>query len=266
MSLSCAQRGLFLQLILMAKEGENSVVRTPSYSALALASGVDDSTCAKYLGKFADSGKIEVTKDEYGTLCIRIVKFDFWQGVTPNRDGRKRVVSDSEKSPKNRCLQKQEAIPKKEISKKQEATVVLSPVGDPPSKTKRTPSGDHQVLIDFWMKEYRDRVSQDYVFEGKKDGVAVATILKMVGLEEAKDLVLDFLNTNDEWILNHGGLKLSILPGQINKLKQKRANLTAPGIEGALSEAGRKTWNAGRTWINAKRRSGTVPGNNDGGK
>jgi hypothetical protein len=52
--------------------------------------------------------------------------------------------------------------------------------------------------VQFWMSQYQDKTGGDYKFL-PKDGVSIARIIKMVGLERFKELSLWLLTTTEKW-------------------------------------------------------------------
>lgn len=106
-----------------------------------------------------------------------------------------------------------------------------SPLPSPSHKEKKiaagaAPRSDHKEFSEYWHDTYSKKLGLRYVFEGKKDGAIVQTILQRIDLSTAKQLVDLFFETDDEWILNKGGFKLSTFTGQINNLLQRRAGVT----------------------------------------
>lgn len=112
-SLSCNQRGLFLQLLIFGKRaGGLGVISGRSYSAMALRSGLDDSTCAKFLRKFANDGKIELTVSPNRVIKIVISNYEFWQGLKGEKGVHEKVSERRklrEDSPKIRRINKSQA-------------------------------------------------------------------------------------------------------------------------------------------------------------
>lgn len=111
-SLSCNARGLWMQLILIAKQvGDTGVVSMRSYSAMAAMCGCDDSSVAKYLRNFAEAQKITIVKTGEKSLTIEIVNYAYYQRgdvVNDFKNGEKspeRHKKTGEKSPYNKTRQ-----------------------------------------------------------------------------------------------------------------------------------------------------------------
>lgn len=105
LSLTAIERGVWLQLIIIAKQfGDSSRIFQRNFPALASTLGTDRKTLRRVAGKFHDDGKIVLHESESGAVDITIVKYDYYQQVrTPkdtkdNGDVQGKVV---EKSTKN---------------------------------------------------------------------------------------------------------------------------------------------------------------------
>jgi len=101
-SLSCLQRGLWLQLIAYAKfAGDTGAINQRNFAELSGIFGLDDSTTAKNLRKFAEVGKITLETDEYG-ITIKIANYEEYQRLIKPEEVRVRAKSPRkipEKSP-----------------------------------------------------------------------------------------------------------------------------------------------------------------------
>jgi len=117
LSLNCSERGLFLQLILLAKTAENSAPKFKSWRAVGELCGSDGKTVRKYLGRFRTFGKCDYKTNEYGMIEVTISNYQFYQSLSPNKEGRKSLAEKgkSEDGVRN--------IPhlQRQLSKKQEA-------------------------------------------------------------------------------------------------------------------------------------------------
>lgn len=109
-SLSCNARGLWMQLILIAKQvGDTGVISMRSYSAMAAMCGCDDSSAAKYLRNFAEAQKVRIMSSEK-SLTIEIVNYSYYQrgDVVSDRIGDDRKSKSrrkmGEKSPYNKTI------------------------------------------------------------------------------------------------------------------------------------------------------------------
>lgn len=97
-SLTCAERGLFLQLLILCKMGsDNGHVCVSSMSELAATCSVHRSTCAKFVTKLAQMATVVVSKSRHGSLDIYIPKYVHWQGLTA-KDVHNEMKSGVEKS------------------------------------------------------------------------------------------------------------------------------------------------------------------------
>jgi hypothetical protein len=109
LSLKNSQRGIWFQCLIEAKDGEKSgeigTFFASSYSSLAQTFGCDDTTARKILTKFADDCKLTIKTNEFGTLTIHILNFQYWQGLSRDRDNiktdknRRKIGEKSAKNP-----------------------------------------------------------------------------------------------------------------------------------------------------------------------
>lgn len=87
LKLSCAERGLFMQLILDAKiQGGTGTVRYRSVTDLASSAALHRHTCGKFVANFATDKRIELRKDDSGVIEIIIPKYKYWQEVRGSDD------------------------------------------------------------------------------------------------------------------------------------------------------------------------------------
>lgn len=63
---------------------------------------------------------------------------------------------------------------------------------------KRREEPQHTVAVRFWMDEFKKEYPDGYIFQ-KKDGVAIAKLLKAVSLDEFKQLALWLIKTKEKW-------------------------------------------------------------------
>ena len=105
-SLSCTQRGVFIQLLLTCrKNGDISTTYHRSARTLAGLFGLDVGTLSKTLRNFDADGKIKFSQDEKGVYRIEVCNYHFWQGLKGEKgvsETVKKRRSDVEKSVGNR--------------------------------------------------------------------------------------------------------------------------------------------------------------------
>lgn len=101
-SLSCSQRGFFLQLVILSvgateKSGKNPVLFFRGASQLASFLNCDGKTAGKSLGLFLQMNKISVENTPDGLIAVSVLKYHRYQkDMLENR-----YVDESEKSGKN---------------------------------------------------------------------------------------------------------------------------------------------------------------------
>lgn len=85
-SLSLAERGAWLQLIVYAKmNGDTGKIGVSSGAALGSVWGCDGKTSRKFLGNFHEASKIHLKETPHGSLEITIVNYKKYQGDKQNR-------------------------------------------------------------------------------------------------------------------------------------------------------------------------------------
>jgi len=81
-SLSCTQRGIYLQLLLMCKDrGDNGTFSSRSYAALASDLGTDRRTLAYVLDIFVAMSRLSYTHGDKKTIVVHIPNYLKWQGI-----------------------------------------------------------------------------------------------------------------------------------------------------------------------------------------
>ncbi len=82
LGLSNAQRGLWLQLICLAKlGGDSGRIAARGFASLAQQCGMDRATLQKTLRKFESDGRIELLSNPEGTLIVRIPSYQYYQSL-----------------------------------------------------------------------------------------------------------------------------------------------------------------------------------------
>lgn len=92
---------------------------------------------------------------------------------------------------------------------------------DMPSAKADSP---YRAASDFWVKEYKDKIGIEYRFQ-KKDGVALAALLKVVDLDEFKRLATWIIKTEEKWYCDNR--TPAILNSKLNEIRiiaEKRPN------------------------------------------
>lgn len=179
-SLSCAQRGFFLQLIVLAKMwGDTGVITVKSCHALSQNVGLDGKTTRKFLGDFLSRGTLTLLSDGPKILSIKITNYEYWQGLRLEKGGK---------------------IPKETPPPISENSAPTKPNQTKPEQTKEDSPAYAARL--FWMSEYQDKIGRVYLFK-KLDGIHITAIVKAVGLEEFKKMVTWLFTTSDPWHSTH---------------------------------------------------------------
>ena len=109
-SLTCAERGLFFQLLLLCKMGDdNGHICVSGMSDLASTCGLHRSTCAKFVTKLAHLSTLVVSKNQHGSLDIFLPKYVEYQEMTA-QDVHKKMRNRVEK-PTRKTRQREQTKP-----------------------------------------------------------------------------------------------------------------------------------------------------------
>lgn len=159
-SLPCVARGLFIQLIIHARSWENSTIFLRNFPHASTEFGLDRSTCAKYLRKFHEDGKIILSEND-GILRITVVNYDRWQGLTQREKSGKNHVF-REKSEKNSPYIREEK--RREKNKRNKfADLPKQVLDDLNSRLKKlNPDKRGFKLIDSTRKSINGRLEEGY--------------------------------------------------------------------------------------------------------
>jgi len=101
------------------------------------------------------------------------------------------------------------------------------------------PNPDHDKAIEYWCSKYLDRFKIKYDFRGGKDGDAVKRLLATFGLEVFCRIVDQIFVSDDPFYRTGGGLTLTVLKANANKLAQEIVR--QDDVLDRFSEKGRKT-------------------------
>jgi hypothetical protein len=92
--------------------------------------------------------------------------------------------------------------------------------------------------VQFWMSQYQDKIGREYKDFSKKDGVAIAAVVKAVGLGQFKTMAVWLLTTSEKWYCDNRTptilrSKINDIPALMNKPAQYGRQ---PGFETAAKE------------------------------
>lgn len=215
LSLSMAQRGAYVQLILACKNGrDDGMVSYRDGTALGSAWGCDRKTSGKTLGILAEKSLCSYSKNDGGVITIRLPNYKRWQDMTVEkvREKRRKIPA---KIPPLRPDQIRADKTRPDKSKPEQSS------GKKPEPSKRKiPDTDHGRLIQYWSNLYEERFEAKYDFKGGQDGSIIKRLLKTFGFEKCCDMMETFFNSDDEF-LRKAGKTIGVLSSQSNKLIQK---------------------------------------------
>lgn len=102
-TLSCNQRGVWFQLIILAKDrGRSGGIFYKSCSGLAHDLGIDRSTLGRTLRKFQQAMRIDLDWKKNGELSIHIRNFKFYQEIATPKNPDRPVEKSTKKKPYNK--------------------------------------------------------------------------------------------------------------------------------------------------------------------
>jgi hypothetical protein len=104
-SLSAVQRGIFLQLILMARRsGKDGEISARSISELAMVCGTDRGTMSATLRIFQQDLKISVVEKSARLLKLKLMNYLKWQEFKSQKEARDKKIIVSKTCGKNRTI------------------------------------------------------------------------------------------------------------------------------------------------------------------
>jgi len=100
-----------------------------------------------------------------------------------------------------------------------------SPIKENINKIKKENSqinkiSEHTQAVHFYCDTYKTIFDVKYDFNKGKDAALLKSLLKTFGLKHLKNIIYDFLNSDDDWITDKG-FTISILKTQANRIAQK---------------------------------------------
>lgn len=189
LSLNCNERGAYLQLFLLAKMHDDSgLVRARSWHALSMLLACDVRTCRKIVAKFQSDAKIQLSFGESGTINIFINKYQEWQSLSPNKEGREKVKSNTkiqQNCGKNALLHRQ-------IDRQIEKEEAPPPETETPGQTSERLlasfnayiQANKATLVPFWVTNYAYVGGKDLLDDCVEEiRTAISTGSKKIDLE-----------------------------------------------------------------------------------
>lgn len=102
LSLNCQQRGLWLQLIVLAKmQGDTGHVLFKSRSSLAQQLFIDRAVLVRSLSKYQQDGRLYINSKENNVIEVIIRKYSYWQGLKNDKEWRENQQSTDDISTTN---------------------------------------------------------------------------------------------------------------------------------------------------------------------
>ncbi len=231
LALSLHERGAYSQLIYMAKEqADDGLIRVRSRTELGSRWGCDGKTCGKILGKLQEISLVDIVENDRGVLTLKLPNYLKWQRLTPDQ-----VVKKQRKSRgkvKEISPTPDQTRPKQSKADQTKAEHLLSET-----------SSDHKKAVEYWCSKYLDRFQVKYDFRAGKDGMAVKQLLATFKLEGFCGLVDQIFLSEDPFYRTGGGLTLTVLKANANKLAQEIARQDSPLDR--FSDKSRETFMAG---------------------
>ena len=210
LSLKNSERGVWFQCLIEAKDGENcgeiGRFSAKSYRTLAQNFGCDRDSLAEIMRNFAAQGKIDITVNEYGTLTVNVLNYQYWQELRSDKENIKPIKSGGKTDGKPPQIR----LDKNRIDKKRVCA-------------ETNPA--HQRIVEYFREKYkehyRDKGDPDkpieYVFKGGKDGTAIRDLLKRHGEDGVKALI-DALFAADDKFYDKAGRTIGLMLAKENQL------------------------------------------------
>jgi hypothetical protein len=204
---STAKGGELLTMLALADHSDDAGESYPSIPTLAAKARLTERQTRRVLNKLEAAGEIRKQKSNGGrnrsnhyfiTLSENPDKLSLTklQGKGQNPD-----ICDTETlTPASGAYNRHRTVNKeRELSPKKK--------GDPRVKE----------FIDWWHSEYQRRFDAKYHVTGK-DAFLVKHLLRSYELEKLQATATCFFETNDPWVLEHGGFTIGVFTSQVNKL------------------------------------------------
>lgn len=166
--------------------------------------GCDGKTAKKFLGKFRDDGRINLSECSTAGITIEICNYQYYQSITAKELTIQRGLDQGqsgENSGKN---------PSKPDQSRAKQTKAKRAAGKNP---------DHQTVVDYWYRKYRDHVGAKYDFKGKDWG-NFKRLLNVWGADQMIQLIDQLFISRDSFI-QKAGYKIGTLSAMSNDLMQE---------------------------------------------
>lgn len=195
LSLNCQQRGLWLQLIVLAKmQGDTGHILFNSRSSLAHQLFIDRAVLVRSLTKYQQDGRLYINSREGNVIEIIICKYSYWQGLKDDKQWRinQQPTDDISSLNKNNNKNKNSNI---------EKDIIL------------------REVTDYFCSLFLECTGNKYDFT-QKDGVLFAKLIKTYQVEKTKQMIEMFFQSNDKFI-QEAGYTVGVFKSQVNKLLSK---------------------------------------------
>jgi len=158
-----------------------------------------------------------------GYTLITIRNYDRYQGdeIEPT-DIQTDSETYSETSNQHTAKPAQTIMIKNE--KKENTSTDAAPNGSQSSsiskKRKQSAPADPRVkpFLIWYAEEYEKRLGEPYAVKWEKDGKLIKALPSAFDIPKLQDLADRFLNSQDPWVMEHGGFTIGVFVGQINRL------------------------------------------------
>lgn len=220
LSLPGLHRGAYHQLLLWCKDQrDDGVITASGWTQVGVELGVDRRTARHICDNLAAKLLLTYDKNAQGIISIRFANYKQWQEIT---------VKEVLKKPRP-SVQKCTPLRPDQTRPKQTR----------PDHLLSESNSDHRKAVEYWCSKYLDRFNVKYDFRGGKDGDAIKRLLATFGLEIFCQIVDQIFLSDDPFYRTGGGLTLTVLKANANKLAQEIVRQDSPLDK--LSEKGRRT-------------------------
>lgn len=99
---------------------------------------------------------------------------------------------------------------------------------------KKEIKGDHELFMEFYFEEFKKRFGNTPIIEKGKDGAHVKFLLRKINIDELKNLLLKFFDSENKFIQD-SGYTLGIFRSQIQRFRVK-SKTKSSGIDKATQK------------------------------
>lgn len=209
--LTCNQRGVWFQLLLLAKlHGDSGIFCYRSVAALSSVCGCDRGNLSKILADFHATNHIVLNRVGKSTQ-IEIPNYIKWQELkvsNPRADSGNTCEKPRKSRPEQTRADKKEYhessfLEPEESCINNDADTVIK-IGRPKA-VKKIVASPHSEIVEYFCAKYEQHYKFKYRFMGGRDGKHLKELLTRWKPEELKILINVYFDSENEFYENSGG-------------------------------------------------------------